>query len=207
MEVLVNFAMTDFSSQGRTRVFNSAHLNHLSNHQAYYTALYRSATASGTLILQVFDARMIMGGCSGTLRQEFRKLELLDEITLCRYMGKLQDTVYSPTRNTLRAAFCKCKGTQYVPMQVHHAIQWSKHDPLLESNVYDLSKLNIKSTIPTVDLSAVSNLDQQHAADTKKHRRSSNDTVTKTHPWMSAASGIPIKKIKHLENNPSHSTP
>ena len=122
VEVLVNFAMTDFASQGKTRPFNVADLNNLSTHQAYYTALSRSATAAGTMILQGFDARNITGGCSGALRREFSELELLDEITLCRYMGKLQETMYGPTRNTLIAAFRECKGIQYVPKQVHRAI-------------------------------------------------------------------------------------
>ena len=202
VEVLVNFAMTDFSSQGKTRLFNTAHLNYLSCHQAYYTALSRSATASGTLILQGFDARIITGGCSGALRQEFRELELLDEITLHRYMGKLQDTVYGPSRNTLIAAFRERKGAQYVPMQVHRAIRWSKRDPLLESDVYDLSKMDIKSTVTTAGLpvSAVPSLDRQITADTKKRRRSSSGTVLKTHPPTLAASRRPIKKIKHLED-------
>ena len=200
VEVLVNFAMTDFASQGKTRLFNIAHLNYLSNHQAYYTALSRSATASGTLILQGFDPRIITGGCSGALRQEFRELELLDEITLCRYTGKLQDTVYGPTRNALIAAFRERRGTQYVPMQVHRAIRWSKRDPLLESDVYDLSKLNIKSTVTTVGLSAVPNSNQQHAATTNKRRRSSGGIAMKTHPLTSTANRRPTKKIKHLEN-------
>src|ERR1700679_2380253 len=73
VEVLVNYAMTDFASQGKTRPYNIADLNNLSNHQAYYTALSRSATACGTLILQGFDPRKISGGCSGALRQEFRE--------------------------------------------------------------------------------------------------------------------------------------
>jgi hypothetical protein len=34
------------------------------------------------LILQGFDPKVITGGCSGALRQEFRELELLDEITI-----------------------------------------------------------------------------------------------------------------------------
>ena len=63
VEVLVNFAMTDFGSQGKTRLYNVAYLKNLSSHQGYYTALSRSATASGTLILQGFDARKITGGC------------------------------------------------------------------------------------------------------------------------------------------------
>jgi hypothetical protein len=77
VEVLPNFAMTDFASQGKTRPFNPVDLN---NHQAYYTALSRSTSAAGTIILQGFDARKITGKASGALCQEFRDLELLDEI-------------------------------------------------------------------------------------------------------------------------------
>jgi hypothetical protein len=131
VEVLVNFAMTDFASQGKTRPFNVADLNNLANHQAYYTALSRSATAQGTLILQGFDARKMTGGCSGALRQEFRELELLDEITKTRYLGKLPPTVTGDTRNTVISSFQKWKGVQYVPKAVHPEIRWSKRDPLL----------------------------------------------------------------------------
>jgi hypothetical protein len=99
--------MTDFGSQGKTRLFNVAYLNNLSSHQGYYTALSRSATASGTLILQSFDARKITGGCSGALRQEFRELELLDKITSITYVGKLPATVCGDTRNDLIQAFRK----------------------------------------------------------------------------------------------------
>ena len=112
VEVLVNFAMTDFGSQGKTRLYNVAYLNNLSSHQGYYTALSRSATASGTLILQGFDARKITGGCSGALRQEFRELELLDEITSITYASKLPLTVCGDTRNNLIKAFRKWKGLQ-----------------------------------------------------------------------------------------------
>ena len=140
VEVLVNFAMTDFGSQGKTRLYNVTYLKNLSSHQAYYTALSRSATASGTLILQGFDARKITGGCSGALRQEFRELELLDEITSMRYEGKLPLTVSGDTRNNLIQAFRKWKGLQYVPKVVHPAIRWSKRDPLLESQVYELKE-------------------------------------------------------------------
>ena len=94
IEVLVNFAMTDFASQGKTRLNNVCDLNNLQTHQSYYTALSRSASAEGTLILQGFDSRKITGGCSGALRQEFRELEILDEITRLRYEGKLSVKVY-----------------------------------------------------------------------------------------------------------------
>ena len=65
VEVLVNFAMTDFASQGKTRPDNPTDLNNLRSHQSYYTALSRSATAEGTLILQGFDPRWLFG-CAKT---------------------------------------------------------------------------------------------------------------------------------------------
>jgi hypothetical protein len=146
VEVLVNFAMTDFASQGKTRPFNVADLNNLSNHQAYYTALSRSTTAQGTLILQGFDARKMTGGCSGALRQEFRELELLDKITKTRYIGKLPPIVNGDTRYMLISSFRKWKGVQYVPKVVHPAIRWSKRDPLLETQTdsYNFSQLRSK---------------------------------------------------------------
>ena len=186
VEVLVNFAMTDFASQGKTRPFNVADLNNLSTHQAYYTALSRSATAGGTLILQGFDARNITGGCSGALRQEFRELELLDEITLCRYVGRLRETVYGLTRNALIAAYCKCKGNQYVPKQVHRAIRWSKRDPLIESDVYDISntatsvQVNKTTTVTVATNQQVTNHDRTASDSTKmKKCRRSNSGSTK----------------------------
>ena len=39
VEVLVNFAMTDFGSQGKTQPYNVDDLNNLQTHQSYYTAL------------------------------------------------------------------------------------------------------------------------------------------------------------------------
>ena len=149
VEVLVNYAMTDFASQGKTRPYNVADLNNLSNHQAYYTALSRSATACRTLILQGFDPRKISGGCSGpsgALRQEFRELELLDEIMSLMYTSKLPAAVCGDTRNNLIRAFREWKGLQYVPKIVHPAIRWSKRDPLLESQIYDLAR-DLKETV------------------------------------------------------------
>lgn len=134
VEVLVNYAMTDFASQGKTRPFNVADLNNLRSHQSYYTALSRSATAAGTLILQGFDPKQIVGGCSGALRQEFRELELLDEITRLRYSSKLPVHVDSGnTRNSIIASFRAWKGCKYVPSTVHRSIRWSAHSPWLES--------------------------------------------------------------------------
>ncbi|EIW56600.1 uncharacterized protein TRAVEDRAFT_98351, partial [Trametes versicolor FP-101664 SS1] len=48
-----------------------------------------------------FDPRKFTGGISGSLRQEFRELELLDEITKLRYLGKISPKVTGITRNEL----------------------------------------------------------------------------------------------------------
>ncbi|KAF9031158.1 hypothetical protein BJ165DRAFT_1358430, partial [Panaeolus papilionaceus] len=69
IEVLPNFAMTDYASQGKTRAPNVVHLMNLKSHQAYYTALSRGTSADRTLIVQGFDKEKIQGKCSGALRQ------------------------------------------------------------------------------------------------------------------------------------------
>ena len=141
VEVLVNFAMTDFGSQGKTCPYNVCDLSNLQTHQSYYTALSCSASAEGTLILQGFDPQKIAGKCSGALHQEFRELEILDEITQLRYERKLSIKVYRDIRNTLIKTFHEWKGQQYVPNIVHSAIRWSKHDPLFESEIIDIQVL------------------------------------------------------------------
>jgi len=128
--VLPNFAMTDYASQGRTRPDNIVDLSSCRNHQSYYTCLSRSATADGTIIIQGFDPKQITGGASGYLRQEFRELEILDEITKLRYEGSLSDDINGHRRNTVIRQFQKWKGTAYVPKNVHSAIKWSKSVPL-----------------------------------------------------------------------------
>ncbi|KLO03942.1 hypothetical protein SCHPADRAFT_841200, partial [Schizopora paradoxa] len=71
VNVLLNFGMSDYSSQGRTRPDNVVDLNNCKSHQSYYTALSRSASAEGTVILQDFDESKIMNPhiMSGHLRQ------------------------------------------------------------------------------------------------------------------------------------------
>ncbi|KIL54017.1 hypothetical protein M378DRAFT_93257, partial [Amanita muscaria Koide BX008] len=132
VEALPNFAMTDFASQGKTRPHNPFDLNNCRSHQAYYTALSRSATAAGTVILQGFDAKKITGKASGALRQEFRDLELLDEITKLHYKSKLHKSVVGNRRNALIHAYRLHKGMNYVPSVVHQSIKWNKLNPMLE---------------------------------------------------------------------------
>lgn len=191
VEVLVNFAMTDFASQGKTRPFNVSDLNNLSTHQAYYTALSRSATAKGTLILQGFDARKITGGCSGALRQEFRELELLDDITNLHYLRKLPVTVYGDTRNNIISTFRQWKGLHYVPRQVHQAVRWSKRDPLVEIESRDLN----------TQLTAVNNMKTQKKPEkiSKKRRRSSGIPAIEPLSLPIVPMNTSRKKIKEVK--------
>ena len=69
--VLLNFAMTDYSSQGKTRKYNVVDLGYCRDHQSYYTALSRSASAEGTILIQGFSEEKITCGISGWLCQEF----------------------------------------------------------------------------------------------------------------------------------------
>jgi hypothetical protein len=133
--VLPNFAMTDYSSQGRTRMNNVVDLNSCYTHQSYYTCLSRSASAGGTIIVQGFDPKVITGGASGYLRQEFRELELLDEITRLRFENALPESITGNRRNVIIRQFQGWKGTDYVPRDVHHSIRWNKQDPLEMLNV------------------------------------------------------------------------
>ena len=128
--VLPNFAMTDYSSQGRTRPDNVVDLHSCHTHQSYYTCLSRSANAEGTIIVQGFDSKIITGKASGYLRQEFRELEILNEVTKLRYHGLLSDCITGDRRNVIIRQFQQWKGTEYVPPNVHPSIQWSEQDPL-----------------------------------------------------------------------------
>ena len=128
---LPNFAMTAHASQGKTRPYNVVHLNSCSNHMAYYTALSCSASAGGTIIIQGFDPRVITKGCSGYLRQEFRELELLDEITRLRYEERLPEHSQGSTRSAILQLFQQWKGADYVPAKMDGLLRWSAKDPLV----------------------------------------------------------------------------
>ena len=130
IEVLPNFTMTDYASQGKTRLYNVVDLSQAPTHQSYYTALSRSATAAGTLIFNSIHPSKITGGASGALRQEFRELELLDDITTLQFIPT--KIAMADRRNVLIDHFRKWKGERYIPSAMHPAIRWSKTDPFLE---------------------------------------------------------------------------
>ncbi|KAF8874337.1 hypothetical protein BD779DRAFT_1402893, partial [Infundibulicybe gibba] len=78
------------------------------------------------------------------LRQEFRDLEVLDEISRLTYDGCLPQAVQGDRRNVLIASYRTLKGESYVPPTVHNAIRWSKTDPYTLTNI----DYTIESAIP-----------------------------------------------------------
>ncbi|KAF9468480.1 hypothetical protein BDZ94DRAFT_1183142, partial [Collybia nuda] len=48
--------MTNYAAQGKTRPKNVIHLNSCFSHVSYYTCLSRSASATGTIIVQGFES-------------------------------------------------------------------------------------------------------------------------------------------------------
>ena len=130
VQVLPNFAMTVYSSQGKTRPDNVVILNSCRDHLLYYTALSRSSTAEGTIIIQGFNPNKITCGAPGYLRQEFRELELMDEITRLRFEDKLSPSINGNLRNALIRQYQLLKGESYVPDEVPDTLRWTKSDPL-----------------------------------------------------------------------------
>ncbi|KAJ6449212.1 hypothetical protein C8R45DRAFT_1057317 [Mycena sanguinolenta] len=104
--VLPNFAMTDYSSQGKTRQINVVDLNNCRTHFSFYTALSRGTSSEGTIILQ-----------------EFRELEALNEITRLRYEGQLPASVRGVNRRQLLTAFHSWSKAPFELKDVHEAIK------------------------------------------------------------------------------------
>ncbi|KAI0092921.1 hypothetical protein BDY19DRAFT_869623, partial [Irpex rosettiformis] len=85
------------------------------------------------------------------LRQEFRELELLDEITKLRYKNKLPEGVGGCTRNQLIASYRRKKGIHYIPKTMPSALKWSKQDEFQLSNSFDEAEWMIVKQNKTVD--------------------------------------------------------
>lgn len=125
VRVLLNFAMSDYASQGRTRVVNVVHVSYCRGHQSIYTCLSRCATLEETYIIGDIDRSKLTGGLSGALRREFRELEILDDITRLRCEGTLDSSVTGTTRAELIDSYQKWKGMRFVPPHVPDALNWS----------------------------------------------------------------------------------
>ncbi|THU85348.1 hypothetical protein K435DRAFT_556261, partial [Dendrothele bispora CBS 962.96] len=57
------------------------------------------------------------------------ELELLDEITRLRYLGKMPPGTVGETRSSVLKNFRLLKGIQYLPPKIHSAIVWSEIEP------------------------------------------------------------------------------
>ncbi|KAJ7915338.1 hypothetical protein B0H13DRAFT_1610580 [Mycena leptocephala] len=122
--VLLNFGMTDFTAQGKSREKNVVELSYCKGHRSYYVALSRGTSAAGTVILQDFDEKNITSGMHGHLRQELRELETLDEITKLRFMGRLPASVTGIYRRRLIRSYYAWKTNHRDPDHFHPAIKW-----------------------------------------------------------------------------------
>ena len=125
------------------------------------------------------------GGASGALRQEFREIELLDEITNLHYLGKLHKSVTGCTHNQLIKSFREWKGHQYVPQNVHKSLRWSKKDPLNEGEIEEVcwkivqTEKNTAQKHPIVEpeplIQASTSLKQKLSKKDFKHNEGSTD--------------------------------
>ncbi|KAH9949757.1 hypothetical protein B0H21DRAFT_688035 [Amylocystis lapponica] len=176
--------MTDFNSQERTRPDNVCDLQNYRSYQSVYTCLSRGSTYDGTIIVQGYDPLKITSGISGYLRQEFRELELLDEVTRLRYAQRLQDSVQGVNRSALIHAFRTWKGTHYVPSTMHKAIRWTKDQP------FELKKPSEDAVFQLVSKSKAVKSGVQHAKES-----SSGDIKTK---HIDVAHFVPAKDTKGL---------
>lgn len=128
--VLLNFSMTDYGSQGRSRQFNPIDPTDCKNNQSLYTCLSRATSWKSTVLAAPIPPKLAQGKLSEQLRKEFQQLELLNVITKLRFEGRLPDTVKGETRTSLINAFQHWKGVDWCPPGVHPAIRWSKSDPI-----------------------------------------------------------------------------
>ncbi|KAH6885993.1 hypothetical protein BKA70DRAFT_1123454, partial [Coprinopsis sp. MPI-PUGE-AT-0042] len=128
VNILPNFSMTDYSSQGKTRKCNVVDLSMTKSTQGVYTAISRSSDAKGTVILQSFDVSKITGGISGYLRQEFRETMILDKITELRYRKELPPNVRGALPDTLaewHPSLALDIGESFVPND-NHSYLWNE---------------------------------------------------------------------------------
>src|SRR5882762_448743 len=210
--VIPNFAMTDFASQGRTRANNVVDLHNCCSHQSVYTCLSRSASIDGTILVQGFDASKVQGGLSGYLRQEFRELELLDDVTKLKYEEKLPIDITGSTRTSIIRKFQEWKGSDYVPKHVHHSIKWSSKAPMtkiedvpstpwiiIQTEKKEKRKRNTTLVDHHVNDNILSNVNPSlyvSAHGTNILHTTSNDTGQVKH-----TNGIKRQKLTHVSDN------
>ncbi|KAK6974296.1 hypothetical protein R3P38DRAFT_2584368, partial [Favolaschia claudopus] len=114
------------ASQGKTRTYNVVDLHNCKDAFSYYTALSRGSSSAGTAIVQGMDASKITKGISGHLRQEFRELEILNEITRRKYEGTLPPDLSGVNRRALIGVYrdwCR-NNDEELPRQHQERSEW-----------------------------------------------------------------------------------
>ncbi|KAJ6536056.1 hypothetical protein B0H19DRAFT_1317633 [Mycena capillaripes] len=173
---LLNFGMTDYTSQGKSRAKNLVELAYCKNFHSYYVALSRGFTAEGTVIIQDFSKDKIACGISGHLRQEYRDLEILDEITKLRYLGKLPRSVSGIYRRRLIRSYYAWKTDHRDPAHFHPEMRWNHSmgprvpEPLAYSEWKPSTNGKNKRKNPTRD-------QEQQPAMVRKRQKSENDDL------------------------------
>ena len=178
INVLPNFSMTDYASQGKTRPKNPVNLSHCKNFQSIYTCLSRSSSAAGTLIIRGFNSTKVTKGMPGHLWQEFRELHVLNTITKEIYEGRLNRDYFGPLQNPMLYKY-----------QAEIKRDYSKKmHPALKLSVGELIAKE-KSDDGTWNLSIYRNLTNFSIENRQKKKRKLSDL-------------LPTEKGTSLEKNP-----
>ncbi|KAF5366432.1 hypothetical protein D9758_009766 [Tetrapyrgos nigripes] len=208
VEVLPNFAMTDFASQGKTRDWNVVDINNSRDFRAIYTALSRSSCADQTLILQGFNGSLLTGGLKnkGGYRQELRELEILDELSKLKHLGLLPPSVSGDRCSVLIKSFRTLKGQNFVPAFAHKSILWNDNDPLAETFdsretwhiIDDKEDQQKKSTQPKGDFKPALGAATNVPSTSSLKRKSSSEKINQD---------VPLKRHKADSNTSTEFTP
>jgi hypothetical protein len=184
--ILIYFGLTDYGSQGISRNPNVVHLNDSRDHRSCYVALSRGYKAAETVIVQAWPTKKVTSGMSGFLRQEFRDLELLDEITKLRSEGKLPLTVTGIYRGQLIASYRKWRGANIQESShFHKALRWN-------SAADDANYIDYGEWTPTADKPAgtkrkAGKLDSETPS---KKKKPTNMAAAAAIQYSSSASGV-----------------
>ncbi|KAF8809983.1 hypothetical protein BYT27DRAFT_7093314 [Phlegmacium glaucopus] len=126
--------MTDYASQGKTHTYNVVNLSHCKNFQSVYTCLSQSSSTTGTLIIGGFNSTKITQGLSGHLCQEFRELNLLNDITMKVYEGHINKSYLGPLHNPMIYKYqTECKITKETN-DLHHSLKWAESESFIKKN-------------------------------------------------------------------------
>ncbi|KAJ3564751.1 hypothetical protein NP233_g8086 [Leucocoprinus birnbaumii] len=174
VQILPNFALTDYASQGKTREHNVIDFAKCKNHQSYYTCLSRGKTAEGTVVLGSFDPKPVTKGIQGWLRQEFRALHALDEVTKWIFEGRTPISFSGLTRRDFLNHFYSSTDAPNIDQSWHTELRCrAGEDPIRDQEFIDKSTTDAMRETLNADSSRANHLGKsskkrkiQHLGDT-----------------------------------------